>query len=212
MSNYGAIVLAGGKGNRFNGKKQFVSLDGKVLWKHVYDKVANIIGLDNIVVVGVDLPGGSTRSESVKKGINYLNSDTERVIILEAARPLVKEEQIKELLLCTHPSASFVMPLINTVVNRDGSFLNREEMYELLTPQAFDFALLKQAYNSNRFFDMTDETRVIYEYHKIKPFFIEGEENLIKLTYKRDLHVIEAMLKQQRKEMIINEKGNYNRG
>ncbi len=37
--NMGAVVLAGGKGQRFQGQKQFCELKGKPLWQHVYDKI-----------------------------------------------------------------------------------------------------------------------------------------------------------------------------
>lgn len=53
---FGAIVLAGGNGERFQGKKQFYIINGKPLWKHVYDKIHNVLEDNNIVVVGVDVP------------------------------------------------------------------------------------------------------------------------------------------------------------
>lgn len=191
---FGAIVLAGGNGERFQGKKQFYIINGKPLWKHVYDKIHNVLEDNNIVVVGVDVPGGKTRTESVINGINRLSPSTERVIITEAARPLVTKAQIKEILSDNFPSSSFVMPLVNTVVRRDGIYLNREELYELLVPQAFDFKLLKEAFDSGNFKNMTDETRVMFEYYGIKPHFIETTENLIKVTYQRDLPVIESLM------------------
>jgi 2-C-methyl-D-erythritol 4-phosphate cytidylyltransferase len=202
MANYGAIVLAGGKGERFKQEKQFSEFDGKILWKHVYDKVKNIVDKDNIVVVGVDIPGGNTRTESVMNGLRNLQPDTKRVIILEAARPLVTEEQIKMMLFNNHPSVTFVMPLVNTVIKRDGTYMNRDDLFEMLTPQAFDYYLLKQAYESQKFINMTDETRVMFEFHGIKPYFIEGGQNLLKLTYRRDLPILEAIADQQRKGEI----------
>ncbi len=191
----GAVILAGGKGERFQGQKQFYLLDGKPLWKHVYDKVFDVLNNNNIIVVGVDVPGGKTRTDSVIKGINKLSNNTERVIIAEAARPLVTREQIREILFDQYPSSSFVMPLVNTVIKRDGNYLDREMMYELLVPQAFDFSLLKDALNSGKFKNTTDETRVMFEYHGIKPHFIETKENLIKVTYQRDIFVINSLFK-----------------
>lgn len=190
----GAVVLAGGKGERFQGQKQYCKLNGKPLWKHVYDKVYAVIQSDNIVVVGIDIPGGETRTESVIKGLNRLSSNTSRVIIAEAARPLVTKRQIEELINDDAPSTSFVMPLVNTVIKRDGTYINREEMYELLTPQAFDYQLISRALNSGQFKNMTDETRVMLEFHGIKPHLIETTENLFKVTYKRDLPIIESLM------------------
>lgn len=191
----GAIVLAGGRGERFQGQKQLSILKGKPLWKHVYDKVHKVIDSGNIVVVGIDIPGGETRTESVIRGMGQLSPDTRRVVIAEAARPLVTVGQVEEILFDNAESSSFVMPLTNTVVKRDGEYLNREEMYELLTPQAFDYRLLGEALGSGRFKDMTDETRVMFEYHGIRPHFIETTENLVKVTYQRDLPIIESLTK-----------------
>lgn len=199
---YGAIILAGGKGSRFKGEKQFIKFNGKVMWRYPYDEVSKLIKRDNIVVVGVDIKGGETRSESVIKGINALKEDTDRVIILEAARPLVTLEQINILLKNKNPSVSFVMPLVNTVIKRDGTYLNRNELYELLTPQAFDFKLLKEAYCSGKFKDMTDETRVMFEYHGIKPILLETNQNLVKVTYRRDIPVIESIYNLQLGKII----------
>lgn len=191
---FGAVVLAGGKGERFQGQKQFCLLKGKPLWRHVYDKVSSVVEVENIVVVGVDIEGGDTRTESVIRGMRNLPSQTKRVIIAEAARPLVTIGQIEEILQDQAPSSSFVMPLVNTVIKRDGEYLNRAEMYELLTPQAFDFQLLLEALNSDRFRNMTDETRVMYEFYGIKPHLIETTENLLKVTYQKDLPIIEHLM------------------
>lgn len=192
----GAIILAGGRGERFHGKKQFIMLDGKPLWRHTYDKVTRILNPSNVVVVGVDIEGGSTRTESVMNGLNAVASDTDRILIVEAARPLVTVRQLEQLLTDPTPSASFVMPLVNTVIGRNGSYLNRNELYELLTPQAFDYKLLREALDSGQFDDMTDETRIMYEYHHIQPHLIETTENLIKVTYQRDIPIVEAMMQQ----------------
>ena len=197
---YAALVLAGGKGTRYNGKKQDVLFHDKPLWRFPYETALKIVGKEHIVAVGKDVPGGDTRSLSVYNGLNALPGDTDRVIILEAARPMVTEHQILELLHDEHPSVSFVMPLVNTVIFRSGQYINREELYDLLIPQAFDYKMLLEAYKSGRFLDMTDETRVIYEFYGIKPHLIETENNLFKVTYSGDLNIIEAIYQKQRKD------------
>ena len=57
-----------------------------------------------------------------------------------------------------------------------------------------------EAMNSGRFEDMTDETRVMFEYFNIKPHFIETTENLIKVTYPRDLAIVERLLGEFQEE------------
>lgn len=194
---YGAIILAAGSSTRYGGvKKQDLEFRGKALWRYSFDNARDVIQSDNIVVVGKDIPGGVTRSESVIIGLKSLSFDTDRVIILDAARPLVTKQQIRELLENTNPSCSFVRPLVNTPIFRNGTYVNRNEMYDMLVPQAFDYNLLLEAYESGRFSDMTDETRVMYEYHGIKPTLVETDNNLFKVTYPGDLQIIDSIFQQ----------------
>lgn len=197
---YSAIVLAAGKGTRYKEKKQDVLFRGKELWKYAYETTKAVVGENRIVVVGKDILGGETRTQSVLKGLEALPEDTERVVIVEAARPMITKEQIMQLLNDINPSTSFVRPLVNTVVFRDGRYIDRNDLYDLLTPQAFDYRLLLEAYRSGKFSDMTDETRVMFEFHGIKPSFIETDSNLFKVTYPGDLDIIESIYRSQVKE------------
>lgn len=203
--NYSAIMLAAGKGTRYKGIKQDAIFHGKQLWRYAYETTSKIVGKERIIAVGKDIPGGSTRSESVLIGLELLPADTDRVVIVEAARPLVTKEQIAELLTDTKPSTTFVRPLVNTVIFRDGRYINRDDLYDLLTPQAFDFKLLLEAYHSGKFTDMTDETRIMFEYHRIKPHFIETGSNLFKVTYMGDLDILESIYKTQLEKGIRKE-------
>lgn len=200
IMKYSAIVLAAGKGTRYKEKKQDVLFRGKELWKYAFETARDIVGESRIVVVGKDILGGETRTQSVLKGLEALPNDTERVVIVEAARPMVTKDQIMQLLSDTHQSTSFVRPLVNTVVYRDGRYIDRNNLYDLLTPQAFDYQLLLDAYRSGKFSDMTDETRVMFEFHGIQPYFIETGSNLFKVTYPGDLDIIESIYLSQVKE------------
>ena len=203
--NCAAVLLAAGKGTRYKGTKQDVIFHGKPLWRYAYETAAAVVGTDRIVAVGKDIPGGETRTASVIRGLEALPADTERVVLVEAARPMVTRGQISALLEAPHSSVSFVRPLVNTVIFRDGRYLNRNELYDLLTPQAFDYRLLLEAYHTGRFQDMTDETRVMFECYGIKPYFLETESNLFKVTYPGDLNVIEGIYQQQMEEGLRNE-------
>lgn len=194
---YGAILLAAGKGTRYHEKKQDLIFHDKPLWRYAYETAMSVVGKKNIVAVGKDFPGGDTRSGSVMKGLEALPSDVDRVIIVEAARPMVTREQVIQLLEDPYPSSTFVRPLVNTVIFRDGTYLDRNSLYDLLTPQAFDLKMLLDAYRSNRFNDMTDETRVMFEYYGVKPHFIETNSNLFKITYPGDLDVLESIYQTQ---------------
>ena len=193
----GAILLAAGSGTRYHAKKQDLIFHDKPLWRYAYETALTIVGKENIVAVGKDIPGGDTRTGSVKLGLAALPPMIDRVIIVEAARPMVTEEQIRALLNDPYPSSTFVRPLVNTPIYRDGTYVNRNEMYDLLTPQAFDRMMLEDAYMSGRFENMTDETRVMYEHYGIKPHLIETESNLCKVTYPGDLDILESIYKAQ---------------
>jgi len=195
---YGAIILAAGFSTRYKEKKQDLIFHGKQLWRYSYGSAISVVGKENAIVVGKDVPGGATRTESVIIGLDNLSHDTDRVIILDAARPMVTPKQIKDLLDCPSQSVTYVRPLVNTPIFRDGRYVNRSDMYDMLVPQAFDYQLLRKAYQSNQFKDMTDETRVMYEYYGIKPTLVETDNNLYKVTYPGDLLVIEAIYQSQK--------------
>lgn len=200
---YSAILLAAGKGSRYKGKKQDLMFHGKQLWQYPYDLLLEILPQERIAVVGKKVTGGETRTISVLNGLRALPEDTDRVIILEAARPMVTKSQILELLEDKHSSVSFVRPLVNTVIFRDGRYINRNDLYDLLTPQAFDYKMLLEAYESGKFLDMTDETRAMFEFHNVSPYFIETDNNLFKVTYPGDLDIIESIYQRQKKEGLI---------
>jgi len=189
--------LAAGQGSRYHGKKQDLIFHEKPLWRYAYETAMAVVGEENIVAVGKDVPGGATRTESVIIGLKALPADVDRVIIVEAARPMVTKEQIEQLLNDPYPSSTFVRQLVNTVIYRDGTYVDRNDMYDLLTPQAFDRNMLQRAYAEGSFVNMTDETRVMFEFYSIKPHFIETESNLFKITYPGDLDIIESIYKNQ---------------
>lgn len=193
MDKIGAIILAGGKGTRFHQKKQFVKLKGKELWRHVYDKACELIPKEQIVVVGVDVEGGETRSGSVMNGLRALN-DCSKVLLIEAARPLVTVEQLKILIDTDADSITFVAPCVDTIIMKDKKYLNRSDCLRMQTPQAFNYEMLKKAYQTGKYMDMTDETRVLFEEYGIEPTFVEGGENLYKVTYPNDVAFLETFL------------------
>lgn len=199
MEKNAAIVLAGGQGTRYGQQKQFIVLNGKPLWQHVHDKVSKFVDEGDVCVVGVDIEGGATRSQSVINGLRYLKSRGEeysRLIILEAARPLITDQQIQDILDDTHPSCTYVLPLKSTVIMKDGTYLDRNQMWKMSTPVAFDFKKFYDAYMSGKYLDFTDDTRVMFEEYGEKPHFLLGGENLLKLTYQSDLPVLESLMKR----------------
>lgn len=199
------IILAGGSGTRFGGpvKKQFLMFHGKELWRYMYDTACSVLPKENIVVVGVDVPGGATRSGSVKNGLDWIakNNDCSRVVICEAARALVTRKQLEDIIHVNSQSCCYVNPVVDTVILTDKTYLTRSECRHLVSPQAFDFDLLYQAYKDCDLSEMrTDETRLMYDTYGIKPDFLEGGENLYKVTYPKDIAIIEAIFNSMSNE------------
>lgn len=196
ITNTAVIILAAGQGTRFGEKKQFVQFKGKEIWQHIYDKICTLVEKDDVVVVGVNILGGASRSLSVINGIKYFEDKKKnysRILVLEAARPLVSISQLEDILSDSHESVSYALPLVSTIVSKDGNYLDRDKYYRLSTPVAFDYDLFAKAYLSGNFTDVTDDTQVMYKFYGIKPYFLKGSENLLKLTYQSDLVVLEKL-------------------
>ena len=199
------IILAGGSGTRFGGpiKKQYLEFHGKELWRHLYDTACLVLPKGNIVVVGIDIPGGETRSGSVKNGLDWIAKvgGAKKVIICEAARALVTREQLQQIINLDSPSCCFVNPVVDTIILTDKTYLTRSECRHLVSPQAFNFDLLYKAYRDCDLGEIrTDETRLMYDTYGIKPDFLEGGENLFKVTYPKDISILEVIFKNMAKE------------
>lgn len=197
MANY-LIILAGGSGSRFSGdvRKQFMLFHGKELWRHLYDTALEVFPKENVVVVGVDLPGGNTRSSSVKIGLGWIKTkgDCEKVIICEAARAFVTKEQLLEICSSTSQSCCFSLPVVDTILYGNSTYLIRSDCRHLVSPQAFDFELLYNAYSNCSLSEVrTDETKLMLDAYGIAPTLLVGGENLYKVTYPKDLAVIELI-------------------
>ena len=200
MDKVGAIILAGGSGTRFKGLKQFQLIDNLPLWKFLYIKVNKYIDASNIIVVGVDIPGGDSRTKSVLNGLTFFkNSNILRIIIFESARPLISIKNIEIILKDNSESITFIKPLVNSITKISGDYVDRDDFRELLTPQAFNFSKLFDAFLSLKRFDYTDETRIYHEKYSIYPKTIEGDDTLFKVTYPKDLVILKALHEEFKK-------------
>ena len=185
---FSCVILAAGDGLRFGAKKQFIEWRGRELWEYSCDVCEKVS--DDVIVVGVDFPGGKTRQESVFKGIR--KAKYEKVVIVEAARPLVTSKQIKDIGLNTYPSVSYVMKSTDTILYKK-EHLNRDYCYRLQVPQSFDTKMLIEAHENTKMVDATDDTILMVECLDIRPKLIDGGYNLFKVTYPEDLRMLEVI-------------------
>ena len=137
-------------------------------------------------------PPGSTRQKSVYNALSVC-SDPKYVLIHDGARPFIEKETIKrtiELLKKEKAVVVGVMAIdtIKRVQNgRIVETLDRKEIFQAQTPQAFDFELIKkihEEYKNNTNF--TDDSSMA-ECFGIKPFILCGSKNNKKITTKEDL-------------------------
>jgi 2-C-methyl-D-erythritol 4-phosphate cytidylyltransferase len=221
-----AIVVAGGRGVRFGGDrpKQFLELNGAPIIVHTlrqfelsrqidkvvvvlpasevgdFQSLADKFGLSKIVRVA---PGGETRAQSVRNGLAAIEQ-AEVVAVHDAVRPLVTAEEIDRVVKVAAESgaAILVAPVSETIKEISGSRVTktvaRARLRRALTPQAFQFDILKRAYYEleeleSAGLDITDDSFLV-ERLGVAVTIVEGSARNIKITNQEDLVIAQALL------------------
>lgn len=216
-----ALIVGGGTGQRMGSDvpKQFLLLQGKPVIFHTIEKFAP--HADQIIVVlpqsqfayweqlrnehGMPheiilVPGGETRTLSVMNGLAKAGNEG-LVAIHDAVRPLVSESLIDSAYKAaeTMGSAIPVIPVRETLRHRQNDqtrHVSREDFLVVQTPQCFHLKELTQAYQQLSGDNVTDDAGV-FEQAGHAVCTIPGETTNIKITYKEDLVVAEAVLRAQ---------------
>lgn len=171
-----AILLAAGKGSRMKTDlpKQFLEIDGKMIFKHSLDVFERSSAIDEVVVVTdkdhvsfvedetkeyskvkAVIEGGAERYLSVIRGLLYIeeNLNCDIVMIHDAARPYIDEEMLVRLMEDTkkYDACIAAVPVKDTikVADKDGFIKEtpeRASLYLAQTPQSFKFSLVLDAY------------------------------------------------------------------
>ena len=207
---FSVVIVAGGKGKRFGGYKQFAKVYNKeILWYATknfeqHPKISNIIVvapqemiektkeiLKNFKKVQKIVEGGEERMFSVFNGLKEVK--TEFVLIHDGARPYVDKKIIDNLLekVKNYPAIIPAIPLTDTIKFKDNEFVygnpKRDRLLRVQTPQAFKTEILKKSFE--KYFQtyknfekiFTDESGLVEEMMGIKSKWIEGDENNLKL-------------------------------
>ncbi|MDB5681220.1 MAG: ispDF [Sphingomonas bacterium] len=203
-----ALIVAAGKGERAGGgvPKQFQMLAGLPLVEHArrafdahpgIDRVVTVIGADQSAV-GETVVGGAIRRDSVRNGLEAIG-DAARVLIHDAARPIVPAEVIDRLLVALDdaPGVVPVLPVADTLAeNGDalGNTVDRSTLVRVQTPQAFDFTAILAAHRAWPVGeDATDDAQILRRAdHAVVT--VAGDPLLDKITYPGDLALAEARL------------------
>ena len=145
------------------------------------------------------ISGGSSRKESAFNGLLACPTETEKVLIHDAARALVDKSTIIRCIngLDGAKAVSTAMPAMDTVVETNEDIIvnmpNRNRMYLEQTPQGFHYQTLLKAHKTIQV-DTTDDIRLVNELG-IKCVTVEGNENNFKITTKQDYQLAEILLK-----------------
>ena len=203
-----AIVVAGGRGERFGAPKQFLSLGSRRLVDHAVDAASAVCDFVVVVLpegrtwdgspVGATAIAGASRSDSVRAGLAALPDDVELVAIHDAARPLARPELFELVLDTVRAGADGAVPaiaIVDTVKRIEGDrvveTLDREHLVAVQTPQAFRVATLRDAHESSG--DATDDAALV-EAAGGTVVVVAGDPRNLKVTSVADLRVVESLL------------------
>jgi 2-C-methyl-D-erythritol 4-phosphate cytidylyltransferase len=146
--------------------------------------------------------GGSSRQKSVARGLEKVSSDCDVVVIHDGARPFVSSDLIDRAIEEASARKAVVVgvPVRDTikVVSEDRQVVSTPErngLWEIQTPQAFDRSLILEAHRAAQRNDQeaTDDASLVERLGKTV-YLIEGERTNIKITLPEDLLFAEALL------------------
>lgn len=160
-----------------------------VISKNDEQMISGMLNSDKIVTCY----GGKERQDSVYNGLLKVNQDY--VLIHDGARPYLKQESIDELLhVLQTQSACLLMVKAKDTMKRvvDGKVvetLDRNEMWNAQTPQAFKTPLIISAHQQaqNEHYLGTDDASLVEKYSDEDVIVVEGDYNNIKITTIEDI-------------------------
>lgn len=219
-----AIIAAGGSGRRVGGDvpKQFLTLAGQMILQR---SVNAFLRHERVTDVVLALPrelhidfsegwstrgtprlvaGGARRQDSVANAFDAVPSDTEVVLVHDAARPFVSPEVISRVIDAAAESGAAIaaIPVSDTVKQADvrgarrivRGTIARDTIFLAQTPQGFRRAVLADAVALGRSgVDATDEALLTERSgHPVE--IVEGDPDNVKITTREDLARAERRL------------------
>ena len=223
-----AIIAAAGTGSRMASErpKQFLQLAGTPIIFHTLKPFELCDSIHEVIVVlpaaesaeflaqasrrGLRklarvVPGGATRADSVKRGLQAIRAATAEVVAVhDGVRPFVTVEEIEETIAAARRDGAAILttPVTDTIKLVDGDTvvqtLARQNLRQALTPQCFRYELLRRAYEQVDVADpsLTDES-VLVERLEHRVTVVAGSPKNIKITTPRDLLLAEALLQEE---------------
>jgi len=218
-----AIIVAGGSGSRMLSTvpKQFLLLAGLPVVMHTIRAFHQSKFQPQLILVlpadfhsyweqlCVDhqfkiphrlVNGGETRFHSVKNALNLIPAEQNSIIaVQDAVRPLTDTQIIDHAYNFAAEYGNAVVAVKSRDSVRQGKensskCLVRDEIYLVQTPQTFQSAQLKKAYEQQYKTKFTDDASVVEE-TGVTINLVEGNYRNIKVTFPEDLAIAELFLK-----------------
>ena len=217
-----AIVPAAGVGSRMQADrpKQYLMLHGKTVLEHTLQRLLDYPVIEKILLAVApndqfigQLPiikhpkiqlvkGGETRADSVFSGLSCIEKPEDTwVLVHDAARPCLRHDDLNKLLKINDEHGGILaIPAVDTI-KRAVDFQrilhteDRNQLWQALTPQFFNAALLLNAlkYASEQGWTVTDEASAM-ELAGFQPHLVAGRSDNIKITRPEDLALAEFYL------------------
>lgn len=223
MPNVGAIVAAAGLGTRMGTThpKQFIPVAGKPVLAHTLEafercpiiekvclvvrdqevtRVQSLVTDYSLAKVTAVIPGGEVRQDSVYNGLLAID-EVEIVVVHDGVRPLVLPESIAATVEAARDggAATLATKVSETVkVVHQGLVLrtiDRGPLWMAQTPQAFRYALLRDAHERARAAGVvgTDDAMLVERLgHQVR--IVQGPVDNLKISTAADLALAEAIL------------------
>jgi len=225
LNDVDVIVVAGGTGRRFGGPvaKQFQPLAGRPMLAVTASRFVGLPGLGRVIVVappdafrecrallaplGLPLrlaPAGNERQQSVANGLAVVDPDCAIVAVHDAARPLVRREQVVACVDAARATGAAILatPVPDTVKRvRDERIIgtiDRRDLWLAQTPQAFRVDVLRRAHAAAPEGAATDDAALV-ERLGLPVAIVAGDPNNRKITTPDDLVWAEAFLARERR-------------
>lgn len=222
-----AIIVAAGDSTRMGTKqsKQLIPLNGHIAIEYTLRAFQRCPLIDEIVVVArhTDIDdiahvafnfrkvttvtaGGSSRMESVKKGVKASDKRATHLAIHDGARVLITTDEIERVLKAAYErgAATLGTSVTDTIKITDEclgviSTPDRNTMWAVQTPQVFERGLYLRALDNavNNGLAVTDDCSMIEAIGE-RVQIVRGEYSNIKLTTPVDVTIAEAVLAKRK--------------
>jgi 2-C-methyl-D-erythritol 4-phosphate cytidylyltransferase len=147
------------------------------------------------------VPGGVYRQDSVYNGLLAISKNADTVVIHDGVRPFIRPEDLISCIVCAKNVGACVLgtPVSDTLKRVDKSqmieeTLNRENIWLIQTPQAFQYDLILKAHETAKRDGIfgTDDASLV-ERLGVRVKIKNGSKLNIKITVKEDFAVANAL-------------------